>query len=359
MRFLFATGRAHLPEQVGGATRSAHTLLELLTAAGHDCDAVVGLTPGWRRHLVRGVRLFSAGKRFYLCDNKNGYRSYRTYGRFIAPLTQQRICASRPDVLITQIDRAHAIARVGLDNGIPTLLYVHDVNFHLRNWPEPHPHLKFISCSHFVAACLRERLGFESTVIYPPIRLADFLAARRDPRFITLINPVPEKGLELALEIAALLPKRRFLFVQSWPLKPKPRRALVERLRSFPNVTLMSATLNIADLYSSTAVLIVPSQSEEAFGRVTLEAQVNGIPVLGRSVGGLPEALHASGTLLAPDAPARAWAEAIEQLLTDDALYAVRSIQARANTARIEFNLNRLVEQFISLVQEITCGVES
>jgi glycosyltransferase involved in cell wall biosynthesis len=353
MRFLFASGRAHLPEQVGGATRSAHTLLELLIAAGHDCDAIVGLTPGWRRHLVRGLRLFSAGKRFYLCDKKNGYLSYRTYGRFIARLTQQRICACRPDVVITQIDRAHAIAGVALDQGIPTLLYVHDVNFHRRHWPQPHPRLKFVSCSNFVAVRLRERLGFESTVIYPPIRLADYMAARRDPRFITLINPVPEKGLELALEIAALLPKRRFLFVESWPLKNQAQRALVERLRSFPNVTLMPATLNTAGLYSTTAVLIVPSQWEEGFARVTLEAQVNGIPVLGREVGGVREVLDASGTLLAPDASAQAWADAIEQLLTDDALYAVRSTEARANAARVEFNVDRLVEQFLSLAQEM------
>jgi glycosyltransferase involved in cell wall biosynthesis len=34
------------------------------------------------------------------------------------------------------------------------------------------------------------------------------------------------------------------------------------------------------------AVLILPSQWEKAFARVILEAQANGIPVLGRNVGG-------------------------------------------------------------------------
>jgi glycosyltransferase involved in cell wall biosynthesis len=110
------------------------------------------------------------------------------------------------------------------------------------------------------------------------------------------------------------------------------------------------------EVYSVTALLMVPSQGEEAFGRVTLEAQINGIPVLGRSIGGLPEVLEPSGILLPPDARARAWADAIEQLLTDKALYALRSAQARDNSARSAFDVNHVLEEFLSVARDITAG---
>jgi glycosyltransferase involved in cell wall biosynthesis len=95
---------------------------------------------------------------------------------------------------------------------------------------------------------------------------------------------------------------------------------------------------------------MVPSQWEEAFGRIALEAQVSGIPVVGRDIGGLSEVLQASGTLLPADAEPRAWAEEIERLLTDSSLYAARSTAARANVARPEFDPKRQLERFLSLV---------
>jgi hypothetical protein len=51
---------------------------------------------------------------------------------------------------------------------------------------------------------------------------------------------------------------------------------------------------------------MVPS-TDEAFGRVIVEAQVNGIPVVARRTGGIPEALGDAGVLLPPDAPGAAW----------------------------------------------------
>lgn len=353
MKVLFATGRPYLPHRVGGAALSVHTLLGMLIEQGHSCEAVAGLFRGWRRKAMRGLQFLSLGRTCSLRDRRNGYPCYRTSQRLIARLTRQRIAVFHPDIVITQFEAAHEIARVAFDSRVPTILNVHDVEFDKLTWPAAHPYLRLVSCSRYVAERLRQRLGFESTVIYPFIRTADYVAKGRAPRFITLINPVAQKGLDLALEIAALLPDRRFLFVESWPLGKRGRRQLLRRLNSFPNVSFAPWTLDMRTIYSKTAVLLMPSQCEEGFGRVMLEAQINGIPTLGRAIGAIPEALGNSGTLLSVDAPARAWADAIEQLLSDEALYAARSAAARTNTARKEFDASRQLENFLALAADL------
>jgi glycosyltransferase involved in cell wall biosynthesis len=112
----------------------------------------------------------------------------------------------------------------------------------------------------------------------------------------------------------------------------------------------MPWTPDIKSVYARTAVLLVPSQWQEAFGRVALEAQVNGIPVVARNVGGLGEVLEPSGVLIAPEATAEVWAGEIERLLSDPAYYGQRSAAARANAARPEFDPRYQMERFLSLV---------
>ena len=102
--------------------------------------------------------------------------------------------------------------------------------------------------------------------------------------------------------------------------------------------------------WARTAVLILPSQWEKGFGRAALEAQGSGIPVLGRNIGGLGEALGDSGILLAPDAPAQAWADEIDRLLSDSSLFVARAAAAKANAARREFDPKHQLERFLSLV---------
>jgi glycosyltransferase involved in cell wall biosynthesis len=164
---------------------------------------------------------------------------------------------------------------------------------------------------------------------------------------------VPEKGVELALEIAALVPKRRFLFVESWPLGEKARRRLREGLKQCSNIAFSGWTHDMKTVYSRTALLLLPSQWEEPFARVILEAQVNGIPVLARDVGGVSEALGDSGLLLPREAAAPDWADEIERLLSNDSYYLMRSAAASANAARPDFDPNHQMGRFLSLVTDV------
>ncbi|WP_326580847.1 glycosyltransferase [Actinacidiphila glaucinigra] len=63
-------------------------------------------------------------------------------------------------------------------------------------------------------------------------------------------------------------------------------------------------------LYRSHDLLLVPSQVEDAFPRVIVEAGLHGVATLGSDQGGIPEAVCDGGLILSPD-DVQAWLGAI------------------------------------------------
>ena len=72
--------------------------------------------------------------------------------------------------------------------------------------------------------------------------------------------------------------------------------------------------------YAALDVLALPSIGPETFGRVSIEAQAFGVPVLASRNGGIPETLEdgTSGVLL-PPADVPAWSAALTRICEDDA----------------------------------------
>jgi glycosyltransferase involved in cell wall biosynthesis len=170
------------------------------------------------------------------------------------------------------------------------------------------------------------------------------------PRYVTLINPVVEKGVEIALAVARRLPHREFLFVESWPLFPYQRAFLESLVRGLRNVRRLRPTLDMRRVYRETAVLLEPSQWEEGFGRVALEAQVSSIPVIASAVGGIPEAVAGGGAVLLPsDADPALWADAVERVFGVPGEAERLGAAGLANLARSELDPERIVNCFEAL----------
>jgi glycosyltransferase involved in cell wall biosynthesis len=212
--------------------------------------------------------------------------------------------------------------------------------------------LLIVSNSKFVATHVRECLGLDSPVLYPLIRFDRCSVGERRSEYVTFVNPNKVKGVEVALQVAALLPHRRFLFVESWPLDRASYDALQVRLKDLPNVTFRRRTTRVRDLYERTGLLFMPSQWQEAFGRVILEAGINGIPAVASRVGGIPEAVGDGGVLLAPSDPPARWAETIERILSDNDLYARLSRRAVANAHDAKFNAEQIATRFLEIADE-------
>ncbi|MGB3722932.1 MAG: glycosyltransferase [Pacificimonas sp.] len=215
-----------------------------------------------------------------------------------------------------------------------------------------HVNVRYAANSQATAAAHGDRFGVDAVVIPP---LVDPALYRCEPqaRYVTFVNPVPEKGVDLAFAIAELCPEIEFQFIESWPRPPAEREWLKSAIDALPNVRLLPPSSDMRDIYRRTAFMLVPSQWFEGWGRIVTEAQISGIPSIASNMGGLPEAVGKGGILLPANAPAEAWAAACRQMWSDEQLYADFSKHARAHSqqndpGRLAVRLEKLVEELVN-----------
>lgn len=351
MRLLFAIRRPYPPEQCGGAQWSVHALIAGMVERGHVCDGVVVNRAGYRQ-LVQRIAYRLSGRRWLgLTDEHNGHPVHRATSWHFPALLARRIEAFRPDLLL--IDELDVLEMVGeLRPDLPVIVRIPDVNF--LEYPRHLPAgmaVRLFSASHFLSRRVREHYGVDCPVLHPMMDLSRVRGERRDPRWITMVNPIAGKGVDLVLRLAELLPAREFLLVEGWGLIPERRAELLAHIGRLSNVTLHPWTDDIRGIYARTLVQIAPSRWEEGFGRVALEAQANGVPVLASDRGGLPEAVGLGGRVLPVTAPAEEWAAALEGMLVPDE-YRRLEQAARANVARPDFDARRTADRFAELAEQ-------
>jgi glycosyltransferase involved in cell wall biosynthesis len=238
---------------------------------------------------------------------------------------------------------------------------------------------RVIAVSEHVAQHARERYGVAADrlrVIYPGIDIDAFaIGSIERSRLDRLARQwqVPErmkivmlpgritqiKGHLLLLEAIAQMVRRNVtcLLVGNGDRRSAYRREIERQIgaRDLANVVRlvggcsdMPAALALAD------VVVVPSSGPEAFGRVSVEAQALGRPVVATDVGGLGETLMpaSTGWLVPPDDPV-ALARALELALDmpDDAR-ARLALRARRWVER-RFTVERMAESTMALYHEL------
>lgn len=206
-----------------------------------------------------------------------------------------------------------------------------------------------LTCSEFLSARYRERLGLESVALPPSFADHDVIADEREPIFFVAVNPSVEKGVfflaRLAEEVASRRPDLPLLFIESRGSAGALIRAGLAGgfdLRRHESLMFAPATATPAEIFRGARALLAPSVWEEPFGRVAAEALLNGVPPIVSDRGGLPEAANDGGFVLPLPAeltletrtPVAAeavapWLEFIEKL-ADDTFYATASVRARA-----------------------------
>jgi glycosyltransferase involved in cell wall biosynthesis len=363
MRLIFASKESYLPDVVGGGGLDIHHMTLALQSRGHQVS-VIGARARDRRHLAGRVRQKLAGDRVVATrDTGNGYVTARALYWRVAALLDEEVARERPDAVIVLCTQSEELALVAAERGVPVLirLVTAECPERLAQAAEAdervakllvNPLVKVVSNSNYVAGLAQELLGVSAEIDYPMIKLAESVAAERTADCITFVNPRSIKGLDIALAVAGLLPHRRFVFAESFVLSDTERKALDAELARLTNVRFRPYSANLKELYAQTSVLMVPSRLREAFGRVIIEACANGIPVVARSIGGIPEAMGSSGVLLSESDPPERWAAAIEEILAKPERYAELSERARANAAREEFDETQITTRFLGMVQD-------
>jgi glycosyltransferase involved in cell wall biosynthesis len=148
--------------------------------------------------------------------------------------------------------------------------------------------------------------------------------------YITLINANLNKGVHQFVGLARAMPDRKFLGILPYygekNLPPCPE-----------NIKWIPFQDDVRDVLKDTRILLVPSYYE-SFGRVAIEAMINGIPVIysrpvansvypGGSTEGLEEWIRPAGIGLPRDATSE-WADAV-RALDDPEAYAQKSEESR------------------------------
>lgn len=363
MRVIFAANELHFPDNMGGSRMDVHDLAITLQEQGHQV-AVLAILRGRNRLLgYRAVETLTGRCVLHRVDTRNGYETFRCGSWQIRRFLRAAMARDVPDLLIAQGPGGAQLAGAAARRGVPAIMRLTSAGETELLAREAHtdpriyrairdPLVTVVAVSRFVATLAKDQMNISPAVIYPPVRLPACTAQNRKPEHITFVNPIPMKGLGLALRVADLLPHRRFLFVEAWNMRSDERAALDREVSRRPNVSFQRRSPGLASVYRSTALLLVPSQCPEAFSRVVLEACANGIPVVASRTGGLPEAMGESGVLLDAGDPAGRWADTIEGILTDQARQRHLEATARLNAQRAELGLPFVAARYLSLAGE-------
>jgi glycosyltransferase involved in cell wall biosynthesis len=315
-----------------GAARSTRTICEILAAAGFVVHAVattateratksdavsylrsLGISPqierGRTKSRVRSELTFQdRGVHYRLLDigprEWDGWQ--QIHGRQFDLMFDDELHSFRPDLLFgfgglpgdfRRFERARR-------QGVKTVFALRNAGY-LASAEFFAPMDAVLTPSQFLTRLYRERLGIESVPLPTPIELDDILADERDPIFVTMINPSPEKGLmfvaRLAEELSVRRPDIAMMFIESRGSGGRLIQAGMLAgfdLRRHENLMLAPPLAQPKEIYVPARVLLVPSLWLEASGRVVAEALVNGVPPLVSDRGGLPESCNGAGFAL-------------------------------------------------------------
>jgi glycosyltransferase involved in cell wall biosynthesis len=128
---------------------------------------------------------------------------------------------------------------------------------------------------------------------------------------------------------------------------------LIRHLNLEERFHLVGYRTDVADLYAAFDIFVLASRKPEPFGRVTVEAMLQGCAVVATNHGGTPEVVQDGVTgILVPPSDPDALAVAVSRLLSD---YDLRSRLGRAAAvyARTHFNLTRYEEKMRRVFSEL------
>lgn len=359
---LFATGKSLYPMGEGGGETVAHDLLFGLCKEGIHCTAFGTFNIGdvqKLNYILRGLEKdlnlvsknrqmlnFSGEEITYpvemLCSYHIDYDSHLSINDTLVRSLSRYMDAAKPDVVLTQSEGSDSILAETVKRKIFPIVYIH-VLAALQIIPEPHQLPLILVNSKFIQNRIMEQNGIQCELLYPAINLDQYRIDDNSHQYITMINPVVPKGIVTFLNVAASLPDREFLVVEGWGTSEK----VLNIIKQLPNITYLPKQVDMRRIFEKTHLLLVPSIWEEPFGRISVEAQVSGIPVIASTIGGIPEAVGRGGILIDDFENEKRWLEAIQAV---EEGYQEFSQLAAINAQR--FDLKKTIKHFLHILSK-------
>ena len=341
---VFASAKSQFPVGEGGG----ETIIRDLLFALHNRGLQVEANGAW--HLqMRSVldenlaQLGAAPSRIEddgSCAYSLGYSTRLVPREDFARLVDGRVAESDCQVVLVQaVDSWEAIEAARRHGRVP-VFYAQN-GLELETYPLADSLPLVLANSRYFQQRLQGDFGMPVELLYPAVDLDKYRVRENSRRYITMVNPVVVKGIAYLLKLALAHPEREFLVVEGWGTPPEIL-SLIERIG---NVTWWDKQVDMRTVYAQTDILLVPSQWNEAFGRVITEAQINGIPVLASKVGGIPESLGPGGVLVEEIQNPEAWARGLADVVLR---YEELSSLAREHAAG--FSAERAAKRLLEIV---------
>ena len=158
-------------------------------------------------------------------------------------------------------------------------------------------------------------------------------------------------------KIVRTMPNIRIWIIGDAPAAKQSYKAelqvLTHRLGIQEHVEFLGNRKDIPQLLAQTDVLVLSTVTQEAFGRVILEAQATGVPVVATSVGGVVDIIDDghTGLLVMPKDP-DGMAKAVMRVLNDKK-FAARLAGAARQKLQENFTLGHMASQTLKVYEEL------
>jgi len=346
----------------GGGTESHFvTLAKAMLAAGHDVSAIAcPNTPIYNALINSGVQLHSGV--FRNAFDPRG--SVAVWG----------VCSKlRPDWIIGNFSKEYwpltIIARL---RGVKLALFKH-MDFPLRpitHYAIPRLAQRFIVISNFMRDNFIAR-GIDPKriqILYNPLDLEYFkpdeqlrLSSRKHlgySEFDTVVGFIgamhPDKGMlplcDAINQAMALMPQLKAIWVGDGVAVEDLKAKILKGGYSDRHIWHTWSN-DVRPYYAAMDMLAVPTIGRETFGRVSIEAQALGVPVLCSDNGGLPETFLQNMTgKLVPAGDVTAWREAILEMAGDDEMRRRLGDHGR-DWVKDKFSSAAIAKQFTQLLE--------
>ena len=368
MKILFASNAGLWPLCDGGAEVAIHELLTILSKKYKcECHAIGSINNNHIKIILQIVKILNYSnksynlftkfylpsffKNFFLFFPISIIRRRLFYGisfsekysifyvnenRLLTEIESQ-INRIKPDIIFTQTIKSEEICKLANKFQIPAIVFLVDctnftinIIYSLKNYKN----INFVYNSEFLKNKLNHLIegGRNTIVLHPIIIKKNYLVKKENNNFVTYINPIKEKGVYIFREIVSSMPQVDFLLVQGWPIVNFNQ--IKNNFQQFKNVSFMEKQTDMKKIYSRTKILLVPSTCEEAFGRIVVEAGLNGIPTIASKVGNLKQTIGKGGILIKEYYKIKIWTKSIKFLLENEKKYSYYSKMAVVNSLK-------------------------